>query len=1220
MTKRITLLIHAVALVTCLAASQAGELERSFATPPASCRPWTWWHWMNGNISKEGITADLQAMRDAGIGGAQIFDIGLGLPEGEVAYMSPEWLACFRHALKEADRLGLEIGVNCSAGWANSGGPWIKAKDSMKRLVATETVVQGPAKFVGDLPQGSSPGPRVDLYGDVALFAVGPSQERLKPVQVSSSLAALDADRLQDDLKDHALKLPQGTKNHILLDFGQTVSPRTFFLRFGQEAVYVKGELSSSSDGVHFEPLRQIDIAQRWDMPRSLKIYELDGEGAPPAARYFKLTVEPQIQRGLPELRETLLDAFWLSPQVAIDKATAKSGDNSHPFEYDFLQLADAKPEPGCRTILRLDGKLQKDGHLEWDVPAGVWTLLRVGYISAKGGPHPTRPSSKGLECDRLDSKAMDAHWRGLMEPLLREAEGTRSFTNALIDSYEIGGQNWTPGAVERFQAAYGYDPVPFLPAIFGVAVSSKDASERFLRDWRTFVSDTMAENYFGHFAKRCAQAGLRAAIEPYWGPFDCLAAGRAAAEPMGEFWFSSMGGNDDTCCRLAASVAHVQGRPVVAAESFTSCESWNINPGNMKIGGDKQLCAGLNKFVLHSYVHQPFMSPRAKPGLTLGRFGAHFGRNETWWPFAKAWMDYLARCQFMLRQGRPTADVCVFSGENAPNHALKDNALANLKAAGHDYDFLDRGSLVDRLVVKDGVLSLPSVSYRLLSVRDSSVMSVPVLKALARLLEAGGVVLAAKPGRTPGLAGYPESERELAALADKLWGAKPGATGDVKVGQGRLLWGISEEEALKRLGVAPDFDAQDKRLAWVHRSTADAEIYFVSNQTISPAAFTASFRVAGMTPELWNPVTGAVVPAALYVPGKASTQVALRLPESGSVFVVFKKDEAKPRVGAFSFKPAGNAGLAIVKATYGALDGSKLKDVTEALRQRVRGGKLALKVGNEAFGGDPAPLVVKRLSIDYALNDIPGHQDIGEGGELSLESQGDCQLRARPEGGLTLRFRDNGVADVQDAAGRHHAVSYGDLPPARHLEGPWKLSFPADLGAPDSVVFERLRPLPEADVEGVRHFSGVVSYEYDFEAPGAEEGRDHLLSLGSLGEGGVAAVELNGLDLGVVWTPPFEVDASKALKPGMNHLRVKLATPWANRLIGDLSLPDDCQWSNRNVKSFPDWLLKGGPRPTPRVGFVGYDVFDKGAPLLKTGLLGPVRLCPVQTTPVELE
>ena len=464
-------------------------------------------------LRKAGITADLEAMKQIGLGGATIVNVDCGIPRGPVTFMSPEWRADFKFAVQEANRVGLKLCVENCAGWSSSGGPWITPEHAMQHVVTSEVAVTGPTNFTAVLPQ---PPTRLDFYRDIAVLA---------------------------------FPTPAGGG----------------------------------------------------------KIQDLE----------------------------------------------AKDGDNG-----GFVMSSPATPNAPDSVIRReamvdLTGRLQAGGRLEWDVPKGRWTILRVGYTPTGVNNHPAPREGEGLECDKLSQAALDAHWAGFMQKILNDLGPLAGETldSSLIDSYEVGGQNWTENFREEFRKRRGYDPLKFLPAFTGRVVDNPEVSERFLWDVRRTIADLFAENYYGHFDELCRQHGLMSAVEPYTGPFESLQCGAPLHVVMGEFWSGSQG---DPSVKLAASVAHIYGKTIVGAESFTASPEhgrWQNDPYSLKTLGDLMFCQGVNRYTFHRYAMQPWTN--RWPGMTMGPWGIHFERTETWWSQGKPWIDYITRCQFLLQQGR---------------------------------------------------------------------------------------------------------------------------------------------------------------------------------------------------------------------------------------------------------------------------------------------------------------------------------------------------------------------------------------------------------------------------------------------------------------------------------------------------------------------------------------------------------------------------------------
>ncbi len=531
--------IHRLAAILCLihaipsSAEEPGDaLEAGFRRPPDSARPHTWWHWMNGNITKEGITADLEAMKRVGVGGAQIFNVDCGIPAGPVRFLSPEWKEMTAHAIREAARVGVGLSVHNCAGWSSSGGPWVRPEQAMQTVVVKEVPVRGPAAFAEVLPR---PEARAGHYRDIAVLAF--------PTPAGGAAPAIE------------------------------------------------------------------------DLPA--KTAQVRGDPPPSDAR---------------------------------DRAGAGA----------------AVPRD---RITDLTGRLGGDGRLAWDVPPGDWTILRVGHTPTGATNRPAPPEGAGLEVDKMSREAMDAFFREGMMAAVLEAAGPLAGTalrDALIDSYEVESQNWTPRFREEFRARRGYDLLPLLPAFAGRVVDSPAVTERFLWDLRRTVADLYAENYYGRFAELCRERGLTFSVEPYGnGPFDDLQVGGLADIVMGEFW---AGGVMDGSSKVAASAAHTHGRRIVGAEAFTAAPErgrWTNTPASLKVSGDLAFCAGINRLIFHRWAHQPWTD--RFPGMTMGPWGFHFERTNTWFEQSAAWLDYLARCQFLLQEGRYAADVCYFAGEGAP-------------------------------------------------------------------------------------------------------------------------------------------------------------------------------------------------------------------------------------------------------------------------------------------------------------------------------------------------------------------------------------------------------------------------------------------------------------------------------------------------------------------------------------------------------------------------
>ena len=615
--------------------------------------------------------------------------------------------------------------------------------------------------------------------------------------------------------------------------------------------------------------------------------------------------------------------------------------------------------------VVDLTDKMDPNGMLTWDVPAGDWTVLRLGHTSQGTQNHPAVRAGKGLECDKLSRRAFDVHWAGAIEPVLDKLGPLvgRSLTACLIDSYEVGCGNWTPGFRAEFQRRRGYDPLPYLPTLAGYYVESGEVSQRFLWDFRRTIGDLMADNYFGYFVELCRQHGLQCQTEPYGGPFEAMEVGANFRVPMGEFWVG--GDTYMNTGKLAASIAHVQGTPYVGAEAFTAGgeHSRFLNhPATLKPIGDWAWTTGINRFIFHTYAHQPWMN--VAPGMTFHMYGTIFSRLNTWWMPGRAWMSYLARSQFLLQQGRCAADVLIFSGEASPNAGLY---RPELKSQGYDYDLIGTNGIYG-LSVKDGRIRTPAGGeYRVLVLPNTTWMTPKLLRHVTRLVAEGATIIGPEPTRSPSLQGYPECDQEVARLAAKAWRGP----------DNHVIADRSLEQVLADTSLAPDFEVvpHSPDVLFIHRIAGDADIYFLSNQGSRGRELRCTFRVTGRIPELWDAVTGHIAPAAVWEDTGDRTHIPMKFDPYSSIFVVFRRPAryADPVVHAkFDVElPEVQAlpDLKIISAEYGVFDTAGLADATARVRASIRNNKLAIRADNGLLPGDPAPGVVKELRVKYELD-----------------------------------------------------------------------------------------------------------------------------------------------------------------------------------------------------------------------------------------------------------
>lgn len=919
---------------------EAGPSIEAFRTPPQSARPRVWWHWLNGNIAKDGIAKDLAWMKRSGIGGVQTFDINFQTPDvldKRLNYMTVEWNDALRFAAQETDRLGLELTVASSAGWSLTGGPWVKPEDAIKKLVWSETIVSGgkpapimlaaPPTISGpfqDIPLASEPGANPGhvtptYYADIAVLAYRSDKAAALPVPVYSAGdgTILDAAILTDGAFTGGLSIRRDSQKgaSIAITYGtpQTVRLLSAYLPgaadiFGGPAV--EGSLEASQDG---KVWRQIAQYRPTVVPGTVGF-------APVEARYFRLRLSaldnvPEVDTisapGYAGFNYTeylrsqpfRLAELQLLAEPRIDQFETKAGFSLSP-DYHALSADSGADETGIAPadVLDLTSRLRPDGSLDWKPRAGTWRIIRLGATLTGKTNHPAPAEATGLEVDKLDGEAvrryMETYLQRYREAVGPELMGERGINAILTDSTEVGAFNWTPGLLEAFRQQRGYDPRPWLPALTGVIIGSRKESDRFLFDYRKTISDLHASAHYAAVAEVAHEAGLKVYGEALEGwrvsLGDDIDMRRYTDIPMAALWtFPSQIGPRPLLVadmRTAASSAHLRGKRIVAAESMTSSRfPWAHGPAELRKIVDTEFAHGINRIIVHTSPHQPVDDKQ--PGLSLRHIGQFFTRHETWANMARPWIDYIARSSYLLQQGRFVGDVAYFVGEDAPAGTLAtEGRLADVPRR-YGYDFVNAAAILDDFEVEGGdLVTAGGARYRVLYLGGASAqMTLPVLRRIAQLAKQGATIVGKAPTSSPSLA---DDQKSFRKLVRKLWRAAP----VTRIGRGRVIAGNDVESALASIGVPPDFTVKDDidGVDFVHRELADGDIYFVRNSLAVPAAFEARFRVKGKAPEIWDAVTGKVSPTT-YRTKEGQTIVPLKLLGETSRFVIFRNAATLP-------------------------------------------------------------------------------------------------------------------------------------------------------------------------------------------------------------------------------------------------------------------------------------------------------------------------------------
>jgi hypothetical protein len=753
--------VNILALWSCSGFS-SNRLKEAFRNPPETAKPGVYWYFMDGNLSKEGMTKDLESMKKAGISNLVFLEVGIGVPRGPVSFMTDEWQDMFVHAVREAERLGIKILLGAGPGWCGSGGPWVQPEESMKHLAFSETEVTGNRSVDMILPvpeQRKTPWHTLknDYYEDVYVYAV---PQTVKPV-------------IED---------------------------------INEKALYERYPYSS------------------W----------------------------PNVKTHLPSR------VSYPEPEGSISMFPEKM-INLKPF-------------------------LQPDGRLVWDAPAGHWTIIRMGLRVTGASTRPSPEPAIGLESDKLNAQAFENHLKNYTGILLEKTKPRKNgvgWTGFHIDSWESGSQNWTSGIVGEFRKRRGYDPVPFFITFTGRAYQSIEITERFLWDFRLTCQELLLEKHAG-FAKTYAHKnGLELTIEPYdMNPAGDLDLGSVADVIMAEFWSKRFGYDTHYAVLEATSVSHLTGRPVVAAEAFTADnhEAWQQYPWSMKDQTDWALAMGVNRFVFHTFAHKP-LGDQYKPGMTMGPYGVHWDRDQTWWSMVSAYHQYISRCSHMMQQGQGVSDILYLTPEGAPmvfnppaDALFKNGAIPDKK--GYGFDGCSPKMLLERADVENGRIVFPcATSYRIMVLPNSKTMTPELLEKIASLVEKGATLIGSPPVKSPGLTGYPACDERVKTIAVKLWGIleTPGTINKRTYGKGQLIWGgelsnlspdslypayAKTAEILSGLNIPEDFSSDNNCIRFGHRRTIEWDIYFIANRTDTFQQVTCRFRAVG-EPELWNGTTG---------------------------------------------------------------------------------------------------------------------------------------------------------------------------------------------------------------------------------------------------------------------------------------------------------------------------------------------------------------------------
>lgn len=950
---RLTVASLLLAATSMALGAAADPLREGFANPPDSARPRVWWHWMNGNVTQDGIAKDLAWLKQIGVGGVQNFDANLATPQivdQRLVYMTEPWKDALRFAVQRAESLGLEFAIAASPGWSETGGPWVPPADGLKKVVWSEVTVKGGKRISMQLPappavsgpfqdlptvdelaslQGVSAPVQPGFYRDIAVlaFPVAGSIDEVPQASTDGGLA-LDSAALADSALQPAVSVPRGSPQSptcVVLRYSapRVVRTATLFLEGGAPMFgdrQFTPVLEAFSDGVW----RQVAVLELMSSPTTVSF-------APVTAQQFRVVLRPYggPRRRTPSegMQGLAVSAQTKPVETPVQIAVLRLGSAPliHRFESkagfsiaaDYYALAAPADADGrgvpVAQVQDLTARMKANGGLDWMPPPGHWRIVRLGWSLLGTTNHPAPPEATGLEVDKFDGTAVRRYlqtYLGMYRQAVGDAQfGAQGLRAVLTDSIEVGAANWTPQFIQQFSRLRGYDPTRWLPTLTGVIVESRQRSDAFLYDYRRTLSDLIASEHYGTVAAVAHEHGLKVygeALEDHRPSLGDDMAMRAYADtPMAALWSWNRGYEPRSTflgdMKGASSVAHVYGRPYVAAESMTSLNSpWAFAPSDLRRIIDLEFAYGINRPVIHTSVHQPVDDK--VPGLSLSIFGQYFNRHESWSSMARPWIDYLSRTSYLLQQGRNVADVAYFYGEEQPLTALYGSALLADVPQQNAFDFVNVQIVRELLRVEKGELLTPGgARYRVLYLGGSSHhMTLPVLRRIAELARAGATVVGTAPIATPALADDPVA---FAALVKQLWSG----AAQTAIGRGRIIATRDVNAALAMIGVGADFKAtsaaSDGQLLFVHRQLEGGDVYFVNNRRNEGQQVEARFRVSGRQPQLWRADTGSIEPLSYRTEG-AVTVVPLTLEPEDSFFVVFREPATQAAVTVLRTEP----------------------------------------------------------------------------------------------------------------------------------------------------------------------------------------------------------------------------------------------------------------------------------------------------------------------------
>lgn len=905
----VLIVLLSVTFVGCGTRQNMPTEEQSVRYTADDVRPWTFWYWMYGAVTPEGITADLEAMKQVGLGGAYLMPIkGVGQGaeyEGQAQQLTPEFWEMVDHSMKEAKRLGLRLGMHICDGFALAGGPWIAPQESMQKIVWSDTIIRG-----GNIER--LPLPQLESYEgyseDIATYAIPlgkqPADVVMRPV---ISLATLPGTEVKDKKKavnmDEKGVIRSSYPCRIDYTYEQPVTVSNVeIVLSGNNYQAHRLKVLVSDDGRNYRFLKQLKPARHgWQNTDCHSIHGLP----PTTAKYFRFEWTPEgSEPGCEDL-----DAAKWKPNLKIKEIRLHTAPRIHQWEgkAGFVwRVADAStsqeiPDEACVQLNEVRRLTLTEGALTAKLPEGEWRILRMGHTST-GHVNATAGGGKGLECDKFSVAAVRKQFDNWFAQVFEKTtpEVAREVLKYMhVDSWECGSQNWSATFAAEFKSRRGYDLMPYLPLLAGIPMESAEKSEQVLRDVRITIGELVTDVFYTVLAQCAGEYDCRFSAE-------CVSPTMVADGlrhydkvdlPMGEFWLNSPTHDKLNDVLDAVSGAHIYGKNVIQAEGFTEIRgTWDEDPAMLKPLLDRNYALGINKLFFHVFTHNPWLD-RA-PGMTLDGIGLFYQRDQTWFRESSAFVDYATRCQTLLQKGTPVVDIAVFTGEEMPRRAILPDRLVSILPGiyGAERVESERVRLANEgqplRVVPVGVTHSANMAdpdkwinplrgYQYDSFNKDALLRLAKVEDGHIVLPGGGrykvlVLPTARPMDPTAVPLSKEVEQKIAEWKE----------------QGVIIPELPyKAESFAVMGLERDVELPAE-VAYAHRTADDMEIYFIANQKNEARNFTASFRQKGLAPKLYDAVTGRTYIPEQWAEREGRTEVSLSLPAYGSRFVIFFKSK----------------------------------------------------------------------------------------------------------------------------------------------------------------------------------------------------------------------------------------------------------------------------------------------------------------------------------------